>query len=62
LATHLCLAHDYRAKLGDVEAAIRIEADSSKPQLPELFCDRSLGRIDVPSRLRTVRPIVIARR
>ena len=33
---------------------------SSKRQLPELFCDRSLGRIKVPSRLRAVHPVVIA--
>jgi PIN domain-containing protein len=33
---------------------------SSKPQLPELFCDRSLGRIKVPSRLRDFHPVVIA--
>ena len=33
---------------------------SSKPQLPELFCDRSLGRIKVPARLRQFHPVVIA--
>lgn len=33
---------------------------SSKPQQPELFCDRSLGRIKVPTRLRAVHPVVVA--
>ncbi len=33
---------------------------SSKPQLPELFCDLSLGRIKVPTRLREVHGAVIA--
>ena len=33
---------------------------SSKPPPPELFCDRSLGRVKVPSRLRDFHPVVIA--